>query len=249
MNYMKKSINNIIIFSLLTFGLLFFVSCKKENKIWVYENDYSFINQNIEIDIFTNIEDNPYLKKESITSIYLYDKNSGDLFPFNILNIDKYKINRQKFKNCLELGLNLKINDLIKIKEGYIVINYINNYELKIFIGSLSIINVKEDYDLNISSLEGNVESERLNSIEIGLLNNRKDIKILEVLLINAKLENLVINKKLEDIEYLKIDIDSDITNTGIVIKYEINNEERYKVIHNFKYLNNYQYKENIYYV
>ena len=143
----------------------------------------------------------------------------------------------------------MKINDLIKIKEGYIVINYINNYELKIFIGSLSIINVKEDYDLNISSLEGNVESERLNSIEIGLLNNRKDIKILEVLLINAKLENLVINKKLEDIEYLKIDIDSDITNTGIVIKYEINNEERYKVIHNFKYLNNYQYKENIYYV
>ena len=245
MNYMKKSIISITI---IMFFLL--VGCKKQNKIWVYEYDYSLINQNFIIDIYTNLKDNPYLKEENILSIFIYNSENEDLLPIKIVSITKDKINKKNYKHRLELDLNLHYNDLLKIKKAYLIINYINDKTVKINIGSLSVIRVEESYDMSVGSLVGNIKDYKLDSIKIRLTNDqKKEIRLLDVLVINAKIDNIHLDENFKDIKEIEIYNDEIIRNAGIVIRYQLNEENRYKAIYNFNFVDNYKLKENIYYV
>lgn len=260
MSFMKKTINNILKISLfkelnyiiiLVLIVMSLTSCKKNYKIWVYEQDYSLINQNLTIDFFTNIKKNPYLKKENISNIFLFDDDNKDLIPVIIEKYSKEQNNKGEYIHRYVLNLNLSYLDLLKVKNAFLVIEYINDYNIKINIGSVASIKVEENYDLSVNLLEGNIDNNHLESINIGIINNsNQKIIITDIYLINAKEENKLIEYEIVTSKIINIPIEnSSVVNTGIIIKYLINDEYKYKITHSFRFINDYQAKDNIYYV
>lgn len=243
MNYMKKSIISIYII-LVTITL---ISCKKESKISVLEKDYSLINENLIIDFYSNIKDNPYLKESSINSIYLYDEASKDYLPISIVKILK----KTNYKYEIEMNLNLPNYDILEMKSAYLIINYVNNKTLKFKIGSVYLLNIVESFDYLILKLNGNYEDNKIKSIDIELKKQiKEEINDVKIIVANANIGNYHININEKEKNVLKIKIENleqEIYNTGIIIQYTVNKDVRYKAIHNFTFINDYRAKENIY--
>ena len=182
MSFMKKYIISLTILFVLTL-----TSCQKEIKFYAYVDDYNLINQDLEILVYTNMYNSPYLDIENVVNAFLYDDNNK--LPLELKDIKYLGYYNKKHQFTFLFNTTNYKNEMIVFTKPTIEIEYINQLTINLKLNSLCIYNFdnNEYYnDLNVIRING-VFDEYLKCINIDLKNNGFEIiQIKDIKLINA---------------------------------------------------------------
>lgn len=196
MSLMKKYIISLVF----TVLLIILSSCQKEIKLYVYKDDYNLINQDLELMVYTNIYKSPYLEKDNITNIFLYDKDNKLQLEINNIKYLGYHDKKHQFLFCF--NTTKFANEMLTFNNPIIEIEYINQLFVSIQLNSLCIYNfdnINYDNDLSIVKMNG-VYDEYLKCINIDLKNRTSEIiQIKDITLVNANFGADLSNLTLKD--------------------------------------------------
>jgi hypothetical protein len=196
MSLMKKYIISLVF----TVLLIILSSCQKEIKLYVYKDDYNLINQDLELMVYTNIYKSPYLEKDNITNIFLYDKDNKLQLEINNIKYLGYHDKKHQFLFCF--NTTKFVNEMLTFNNPTIEIEYINQLFVSIKLNSLCIYNfdnINYDHDLSIVKMNG-VYEEYLKCINIDLKNRTSEIiRIKDITLLNANFGADLSNLALKD--------------------------------------------------
>ena len=196
MSLMKKYIISLVF----TVLLIILSGCQKEIKLYVYKDDYNLINQDLELMVYTNIYKSPYLEKDNITNIFLYDKDNKLQLEINNIKYLGYHDKKHQFLFCF--NTTKFANEMLTFNNPIIEIEYINQLFVSIKLNSLCIYNldnINYDNDLSIVKMNG-VYDEYLKCINIDLKNRTSEIiQIKDITLVNANFGADLSNLALKD--------------------------------------------------
>lgn len=180
MSLMKKYINSLFILLI----LLCLTSCTKKDKIFVLDEDYNLINQNLELSFFTNTYQSVYLKKENIVNVYL--KDSENIFIVDLIDVFYKGKNNDFFQYDLIFDTTFISDELLILKRPIIEIEYINQKIMSYQLGSIALFRGNVDVDLSMLAIKG-VYDPYLKGIILTLKNKTEQtISLLDINLINA---------------------------------------------------------------
>ena len=196
MSLMKKYIISLVF----TVLLIILSGCQKEIKLYVYKDDYNLINQDLELMVYTNIYKSPYLEKDNITNIFLYDKDNKLQLEINNIKYLGYHDKKHQFLFCF--NTTKFANEMLTFNNPIIEIEYINQLFVSIKLNSLCIYNldnINYDNDLSIVKMNG-VYDEYIKCINIDLKNRTSEIiQIKDITLVNANFGADLSNLALKD--------------------------------------------------
>lgn len=209
MSLMKK-----YIISLLFVIVISLSSCKKELKMYVYEEDYNLLNEMLEVPIYCNIQDAPYMNINNIISVYIYDNDNKLPLEVDKINYVGMKNNKHEY-NFIFDTLVFK-DDLIVLKAPILEITYINNVVFSYKLKSVCIYNSQFSSDLGLVKMKG-IYEDYLKGVILELKNYTCElIKISDLCLINAHFGADLSNLKVID-DYNNPNLD--LTNMGDIYR------------------------------
>lgn len=179
MSLMKKFITSLLLF--LVIGLS---SCNYQTIMYIYEDDYNLLNQNLVLPVYCNVFNSPYSNIENIVNVTLFDDD-------NRINLEIESINYMgevegKYKYELVFNMVKFKDEFIKFINPIIEIQYVNDVFLPIKLSSIVIYNKDFSSDLSLINLKGEYD-DILESINFELKNNTsKNIHITDLTLITA---------------------------------------------------------------
>lgn len=179
MSFMKKFISSFIVLIL----LCLLTSCNKQ-QIYLFENEYNLINQNLEVIFYTNTLDSPYMKKENVLNCFICNKDN--ILNVNLLDIVYLGEEENKYKYQYIFDMEPFKNEYLVLNDVNLKVEYVNNKEMTYRLGSIASINMVISNDISLKKLKG-VYEDYLKGIVFDLENNTpKNIKIVDLMLINA---------------------------------------------------------------
>lgn len=179
MSFMKKFISSFIVLIL----LCLLTSCNKQ-QIYLFENEYNLINQNLEVIFYTNTLDSPYMKKENVLNCFICNKDN--ILNVNLLDIVYLGEEENKYKYQYVFDMESFKNEYLVLNDVNLKVEYVNNKEMTYRLGSIASINMGLSNDISLKKLKG-VYEDYLKGIVFDLENNtQKNIKIVDLMLINA---------------------------------------------------------------
>lgn len=257
MSFMKKYIISLVLLILISL-----TSCTNSIKFYVYQDDYNLINQNLEIPIYSNVFDSPYVNIDNVLNVYLYDDDNK--FILDIIDIKFKEKTENKFSYLFSFNtLNFK-SEFIKLVKPTLEIEYINNAVIKIKLSSVCIYNLVNSNDLSVISMKG-VYDEYLKGAIFEFKNTTLEIiQLVDLKLINAyfgaDLSNLVVFNDLnEDLDNILLNYHPYQKPSLLKEKVTLSQGESVKLFVPFAYSNKtignqsgvvveYQYNNNHYY-
>lgn len=220
LNFLKKNYKNIIIILVLMLAeafTLYVLLHKDSNKVTFYvpQHDYCLVSEvpTFNTLIYTSSKDTPYLDKEAISLSYLLDASSEDYYLVSITGIKSEESivydNVELYGYNLEVTVPFTTSEIVKFKNAYLKLEYINEEELSFKVGSVCLYNeVESDNSLGYSSLKGIYHNQNDTTMLGGVwvkLNNLNPITITKInaLSVYASVDNTLTREGSETKEYV----------------------------------------------
>ncbi len=189
MNSLKKNFSGII-FLVVVLGIVFltlttilFRTTKKKFSFLTSPYDYLLVVEDkgqINVPIFIDDEESSYMQKDNITDVYIESKKSQINFLVSLKEIENGP--KTTFEdNCyyqynLTIDLPFVSDELMILKEVYLMLKYENDKSISLPIGSICMCKENTNNELNYQSLKGIVkeykEKNMLMAVLIKLQNN-----------------------------------------------------------------------------
>ncbi len=180
MSSMKKFISSIIVFM----SLFILSSCMNKEKIFVLEEDYNLVNEDLKVSFFINVYQSVYLKKENIANVYL--KDDENIFLINLKEIIYKGKNNNMFQYDLLFDTSFIVDELLIMINPVLEIEYINQVIMSYSLGSLALFRGELNEDVRVKAIKGFFDP-YLKGIILTLKNvNDETINLLDINLINA---------------------------------------------------------------
>lgn len=196
MSLMKKYIISCLLF----YFVIFLTSCNKDIKTYVYQEDYNLLNENLEIPVYTNVFNSPYMDINNVANVYLKDEENT--FLIELLRIDFIEEENDLFCYKYIFDMSLFSDEYLVLIKPSLVIEYINQKEVTYKLNSLCVYNTTLSNDLSLVYMKGIYDS-YLKGVVFSLKNNtQNNIKISDLKLINANFGADLANLKVIDREF-----------------------------------------------
>jgi|SRR5690554_380984 len=200
---LKKIIG--ISFTLLIVAVLVFILIRnpKQTRFTVVKESYNTVSikdeeSSIVIDFYINKKDSFITDVNNIATAYISDQNQNNLINIDVEEfnyVGSIKIDNEKFY-LYKINIGIDFNNDIELKEAYLQINYYNQENLKVNIGSFSSYKIDSfgSNNLSITNLKGIVNmvngKKTLVGFAIKLNNiNNKNIDVLNIIPLDVNLE------------------------------------------------------------
>lgn len=195
---MKKLIPFIVIVLLSLFWIWVGISSSNDMiDIIIFQEQYNIVTpysveDQIEVKMYLTYEDSYYVRKENVSSAYV--QNSFECIELGAKEIKKMdsptRIDDKKYYGYIFVfDLDVDDNNIIKIPNAELIINYIDINPIKVKIGDVTIKKIPFSHDfegiLNLSTMEGIAEDSTLKAIDLKLKSN-ENIQLVEAVLFDC---------------------------------------------------------------
>lgn len=169
MNFMKKPwrikiyIGLVIIIILITIVIIILsITRKKDYYYYLTINDSYYLecnNTKFDVRVYSNHDDDIYLNKEVITSIYLKSRVSEDFYELDLSDLTKseksVEYNDKTFyENILNLKLPIITKEDLQLNDCYLELRFLSEEIIKLNIGSIIVYNIESSNHLEISHMK-----------------------------------------------------------------------------------------------
>ena len=243
MSYMKKKyikilpliVTSSIIIVVISILVITIIRKKEYFYFIIQPSNYYLPNNNLtlNIELYSNHQNDYYLNKDTIEKLLIKDKVKNDFYMVKINqivakeNTIKYN-NKYFYKYLLKIKIPIKDIDFLQISQAILEFYYLSTEQIKLDIGSIIIYNECKNHHIHINHLKGIVNQiDQLNILSgIGLtLSSDVDLEINNIVPLDRRIkvqgrlikklkednyDNFINMSDLLDNEYKVLEVDSD---------------------------------------
>lgn len=243
MNYVKKLLNKkifyliLIVMIILAVALLAILQFRNSQKVvfLIAQENYSYIKEDntpLVLNINCSRDDTMYFEKRTINKCYISDYETNDSYLVELKDIkkasEKNTYNEQAYYLYkLSFKLPFSSNEIIKMNNFYLDIEYINEERVSLPMGTIAIAsNIYQGSDVTISSLQGIVNEKNNNNMLVGIT-IKPNLLSKDIDIINLEAVSAVSKLNLSETKEITSDIENDQAISSILEKdYDILNEQ-----------------------